>query len=146
MKLYRTEIGVIEVISEKKTLREINIKEESEFISNLSEIESISLEELLLKLEKEYSIDLNSASKWQKQVWNELKKIPIGETRTYQEIASKLQVPKASRAVGAACASNRLALIIPCHRVVSADGTIGNYRWGAGKKEELLAFEAMETS
>lgn len=146
MKLYRTEIGVIEVIDEKKTLREINIKEESEFISNLSEIESISIDELLLKLEKEYSIDLSSTSKWQRQVWDELKEIPKGETRTYQEIASKLQVPKAARAVGAACASNRLALIIPCHRVVPADGTIGNYRWGTGKKEELLAFEAMETS
>jgi AraC family transcriptional regulator of adaptative response/methylated-DNA-[protein]-cysteine methyltransferase len=70
-----------------------------------------------------------------------LTKIPAGETRSYGELAAELGQPKAARAVGNACGNNRLALIVPCHRVVREDGSPGGWRWGVERKRELLAQE-----
>jgi O-6-methylguanine DNA methyltransferase len=75
-------------------------------------------------------------------VWNSLTRIPYGETRTYAEVADSIGRPGAARAVGTACASNPVAIIIPCHRVVRADGSGGGYRWGEDRKRALLAREA----
>jgi len=81
------------------------------------------------------------ASAFQWKVWRELQKIPIGETRSYSEIAGAIGAPKAVRAVASACASNRVALVIPCHRVVRQSGALGGYRWGVERKQRLLAKE-----
>ena len=67
---------------------------------------------------------------FQLRVWQELRAIPYGETRTYSEVARSLGRPSAARAVARACATNRVALLIPCHRVVREDGSLGGYRWG----------------
>lgn len=75
-------------------------------------------------------------------VWNSLRAIPYGQTRTYAEVARSVGMPGAARAVGAACASNPVAIVIPCHRVVRADGSKGGYRWGEDRKRALLAREA----
>jgi AraC family transcriptional regulator of adaptative response/methylated-DNA-[protein]-cysteine methyltransferase len=80
-----------------------------------------------------------SAFQW--QVWEALRRIPVGETRSYQAIAQELGRPTATRAVARACASNRLALVIPCHRVVREDGELGGYRWGVDRKRRLLEQE-----
>jgi AraC family transcriptional regulator of adaptative response/methylated-DNA-[protein]-cysteine methyltransferase len=74
-------------------------------------------------------------------VWNALREIPPGETRTYSEIARSIGKPAAARAVGRACATNRLPLLIPCHRAVRADGDAGGYRWGSERKAAILAAE-----
>ena len=81
------------------------------------------------------------ASAFQWKVWRELQKIPFGETRTYSEIASAIGNPKAARAVATACASNRVALVVPCHRVVRLGGELGGYRWGIERKRRLLEKE-----
>lgn len=81
------------------------------------------------------------ATAFQWQVWNELRKIPRGETRTYRQIAEALGQPKAARAVGHACATNPVAVVNPCHRVVRSDGRLGGYRWGLKRKEMLLERE-----
>ena len=81
------------------------------------------------------------ATAFQWRVWQELRRIPIGETRTYSDIARAIGQPTAARAVARACATNRLAVVIPCHRVVREDGGMGGYRWGIGVKEALLARE-----
>jgi AraC family transcriptional regulator of adaptative response/methylated-DNA-[protein]-cysteine methyltransferase len=81
------------------------------------------------------------ASAFQWRVWRELMRIPRGETRSYSEIAQALGQPRAVRAVASACASNRLALIVPCHRVIRADGSLGGYRWGIPRKAALLESE-----
>jgi AraC family transcriptional regulator, regulatory protein of adaptative response / methylated-DNA-[protein]-cysteine methyltransferase len=81
------------------------------------------------------------ATAFQWQVWEELRRIPLGETRSYQEIAAAIQKPKAVRAVARACASNHAALVIPCHRVVREDKSPSGYRWGLKRKEELLRRE-----
>ena len=82
------------------------------------------------------------ATAFQWQVWRALQRIPEGATRSYQEIARELGHPSAARAVARACASNRIAVLIPCHRVVRGDGALGGYRWGVARKAALLARES----
>jgi AraC family transcriptional regulator of adaptative response/methylated-DNA-[protein]-cysteine methyltransferase len=88
----------------------------------------------------EIPIDVQgSAFRW--KVWRELQKIPFGETRSYSEIARAIGSPKAARAVAGACASNRVAVVIPCHRVVRQGGELGGYRWGIERKKRLVEKE-----
>jgi AraC family transcriptional regulator of adaptative response/methylated-DNA-[protein]-cysteine methyltransferase len=81
------------------------------------------------------------ATAFQWQVWEELRRIPRGATRSYQQIAEAIGKPKAVRAVARACASNHVALVIPCHRVIREDKGLGGYRWGMERKEKLLKRE-----
>lgn len=79
---------------------------------------------------------------FQKRVWDALMKIPPGETRSYAEVAASLDAPRAARAVAGACAHNRIAVMVPCHRVVRGDGSLGGYRWGLALKQQLLDRES----
>jgi AraC family transcriptional regulator of adaptative response/methylated-DNA-[protein]-cysteine methyltransferase len=79
---------------------------------------------------------------FQEKVWQALRRIPAGRTASYAEIAKAIGMPRAVRAVAAACAANPVALAIPCHRVVRADGALSGYRWGVERKRALLAREA----
>lgn len=78
---------------------------------------------------------------FQRKVWDELCRIPRGATRSYGEIARAIGHPKAVRAVGSACGANPVALVVPCHRAVRADGSPGGYAWGIGRKKKLLSLE-----
>jgi AraC family transcriptional regulator of adaptative response/methylated-DNA-[protein]-cysteine methyltransferase len=82
------------------------------------------------------------ATDFQWRVWRAMRQIPPGETRSYSELAEMAGHPRATRAVGTACARNPVSLLIPCHRVVRADGSIGNYAWGVERKARLLSTEA----
>lgn len=81
------------------------------------------------------------ATAFQWQVWEQLRAIPSGSTRSYGDIAATMGHPKAARAVGRACATNPVSLIVPCHRAVGADGRLTGYRWGVERKKALLARE-----
>jgi AraC family transcriptional regulator of adaptative response/methylated-DNA-[protein]-cysteine methyltransferase len=81
------------------------------------------------------------ATAFQQRVWQALLAIPRGETRTYAQIAASIGSPSAVRAVGTACGANLLALVVPCHRVIAADGRLTGYRWGTGRKRQLLEIE-----
>lgn len=81
------------------------------------------------------------ATAFQRKVWQELQRIPFGKTRSYTEIAERIGQPTATRAVARACATNPVALIIPCHRVIRGDGDLGGYRWGVERKKALLQGE-----
>jgi AraC family transcriptional regulator of adaptative response/methylated-DNA-[protein]-cysteine methyltransferase len=81
------------------------------------------------------------ATAFQHRVWQELRAIPRGQTRSYAEIARRIGAPRAARAVARACASNRVALLVPCHRVVATGGGLGGYRWGVDRKKALLEAE-----
>ena len=83
-----------------------------------------------------------SGTDLQRVVWNKLLEIPIGETWSYGQLAKKVQRPKAHRAVASAVGKNLHAVIIPCHRVIRSDGSIGKYRWGSEIKKQLLLTEA----
>ena len=85
------------------------------------------------------------ATAFQWRVWEELRAIPLGETRSYQEIAKAIGKPKAVRAVAGACAGNHVALVIPCHRVIREDQSLGGYRWGLERKEKLLERERLDS-
>ena len=78
---------------------------------------------------------------FQQQVWQALRTIPCGETVSYQQLANAIGKPKAVRAVASACAANKLAIVIPCHRVVRGDGSLSGYRWGVSRKAQLLRRE-----
>lgn len=80
---------------------------------------------------------------FQERVWQALREIPPGTTISYSQLAEKLGSPTAVRAVASACAANRLAVAIPCHRVVRRDGNLSGYRWGVDRKRELLQREAL---
>ncbi len=79
---------------------------------------------------------------FQQRVWQALRGIPSGETASYTDIARTIGAPKAVRAVAAACAANKIAVAIPCHRVVKADGALSGYRWGVTRKRALLDKES----
>ena len=82
------------------------------------------------------------ATAFQWRVWEELRTIPYGSTRSYSQVAGSIGQPGATRAVARACATNHVALVIPCHRVVREDGDLGGYRWGVERKKALLELES----
>jgi AraC family transcriptional regulator of adaptative response/methylated-DNA-[protein]-cysteine methyltransferase len=81
------------------------------------------------------------ATAFQRRVWEALREIPLGATRTYSEVARSIGQPTAVRAVARACATNPTSIVVPCHRVVRADGSMAGYRWGIGRKKMLLEQE-----
>jgi AraC family transcriptional regulator of adaptative response/methylated-DNA-[protein]-cysteine methyltransferase len=85
-------------------------------------------------------VDLRG-TEFQLRVWQALRKIPRGETRSYSELARELGNEKATRAVARACATNRVALVVPCHRVVGVSGSLTGYRWGVERKRQILEAE-----
>ncbi len=93
------------------------------------------------------SVDLSAipldlrATTFQRRVWEALRAIPRGETRSYAELAASIGRPTAVRAVANACAHNPAALVVPCHRIVRTDGGLGGWRWGVARKQELLERE-----
>ena len=95
------------------------------------------------KLNSALPLDIQ-ATAFQRRVWEYLQSIPYGSTRSYSEVAKAIGDPKATRAVAQACARNRIAVAIPCHRVVRHDGDLGGYRWGIARKEKLLALESKQ--
>jgi AraC family transcriptional regulator of adaptative response/methylated-DNA-[protein]-cysteine methyltransferase len=78
---------------------------------------------------------------FQRKVWDALRRIPAGETRTYSQIAKAIGAPAAVRAVGSACGANPVALLVPCHRAIRTDGGLGGYAWGLQRKKRLLELE-----
>jgi len=95
---------------------------------------------------KDFNIMLDiSGRPFQKRVWKQLQNIPFGEIVSYKTIAERIKQPKAFRAIGHANSVNPVAIIIPCHRVINSDGTIGGYSGGIGVKEKLLELEGVKS-
>ena len=148
-----TERGICSVTlgDEEKTLQQELIKEFSraEIRADDSFLKS-SVNEILAHLEgKQPRLNLPldvQATAFQKMVWEELQRIPYGETASYSQVAERLGKPSATRAVARACATNPVALITPCHRVVRSDGSLSGYRWGVERKKKLLEQENANNS
>jgi AraC family transcriptional regulator of adaptative response/methylated-DNA-[protein]-cysteine methyltransferase len=96
-------------------------------------------------LDTEVPLDLQGTD-FQREVWNQLLSIPPGSTRSYLDVAEAIKRPKATRAVAQACGANPVAVVVPCHRVVMSDGSIGGYSGLPGVKKALLAAEGALTS
>ncbi|MGC2248366.1 MAG: bifunctional DNA-binding transcriptional regulator/O6-methylguanine-DNA methyltransferase Ada [Terriglobales bacterium] len=102
----------------------------------------VSLGHLMAGQDAHPSLPLDiRATAFQRRVWEHLQRIPRGETQSYSTVAKKIGMPKTTRAVARACATNPVAIAIPCHRVVREGGELGGYRWGIERKEQLLAME-----
>ena len=114
----------------------------SELIQETSELQKIALGCISNKWENIFNIPIHlHGTKFQQDVWAELQKIPLGQTKTYKQIAEAIGRPKAVRAVWSAIGANPIAIIIPCHRVVSSDGSLGGYHWGIEKKIAMIKWE-----
>jgi AraC family transcriptional regulator, regulatory protein of adaptative response / methylated-DNA-[protein]-cysteine methyltransferase len=96
------------------------------------------------KLNRALPLDIQ-ATAFQRRVWTHLQSLPFGTTQSYGEVAKAIGRPTAARAVARACATNPVAVAIPCHRVVREDGEMGGYRWGVGRKQALLQLEQQES-
>ncbi|MGR3309657.1 MAG: methylated-DNA--[protein]-cysteine S-methyltransferase [Candidatus Brocadiales bacterium] len=88
-------------------------------------------------------VDLSIGTQFQQRVWRKLKDIPYGEVRTYKWVAEGISLPKGVRAIGQACGSNPVPIIIPCHRVIRTDGSLGGFSSGIAIKEQLLKLEGI---
>ena len=114
----------------------------SELIQESSELQKIALGCISNKWENIFNIPIHlHGTQFQQDVWAELQKIPLGQTKTYKQIAEAIGRPKAVRAVWSAIGANPIAIIIPCHRVISTDGSLGGYHWGIEKKIAMIKWE-----
>lgn len=143
-------IGPLYLVASEKGLQGVFwTKQRSPMATDESERKSLILKKAELQLEeylsgkrKDFDLPLDPrGTKFQKRVWEQLTKIPYGGTRSYKEIAKALNQEGASRAVGSANGQNPLSIIVPCHRVISSNGSLGGYAGGLGIKETLLNLE-----
>lgn len=145
LEVYTSPIGEISIIEEENRIIEISFGVKS----GIKQGSSLLLEKTKNELQEYFDgkrmkfdipIKLNGTD-FYKKVWNELKKIPYGETRSYGEIAEKIGSPKASRAVGMANHNNPISIIVPCHRVVGKNNKLVGYAGGLDKKKYLIELE-----
>jgi methylated-DNA-[protein]-cysteine S-methyltransferase len=143
---YRSEIGLIEIIGTEEGVLSLDFLEEGSMDNH--EVHPClekcvqQLDEYFRGTRREFSLDvILQGTAFQKNVWNQLMKIPFGETVSYKDIASSIGNTKAVRAVGNANGKNRIAIIIPCHRVIGSNGTLVGYASGVWRKEWLLKHE-----
>jgi AraC family transcriptional regulator of adaptative response/methylated-DNA-[protein]-cysteine methyltransferase len=102
------------------------------------------LDDVVVAVERPVVVDLPldiQGTAFQQRVWQELRSIPVGQTRTYSEVATSIGAPQSPRAVARAIGQNPLAVVVPCHRVVAKNGALSGYRWGVSRKAELLRRE-----
>ena len=126
------------VDSLRKRFPKANVVEDAGGLRDLVEGALTAIEQPLAA--HELPIDV-AGTAFQEAVWRELRKIPVGETRSYAQIAAAIGQPGAVRAVGTANGDNHVAVLIPCHRVIRSDGSLGGYAGGLDRKRKLLAAE-----
>jgi len=139
-----TEIGPLSITMIDNAVSRIDFVEsvDSEIIPSEMICIADELKDYLKGERKDFTFDLFiEGTTFQKQVWSELVNIPYGETRTYKAIAEAIGNPKAVRAVGGANNKNKIPIVIPCHRVIGADGSLTGYAGGVEIKKELLRIE-----
>ena len=152
-RILQTEIGTLTLVASPQGLQQIILGAADDSLDDSNNHESAKIldqaeEELTAYLRGDLrdwsiSIDLNdSGTAFQKQVWQALRSIPYGETRTYKDIAVRIKRPNAVRAIGQANHHNPLPVVIPCHRVIGQSGKLGGYGGGLPLKQQLLELEA----
>lgn len=142
---YQTKIGPITIHESNNKITKILINEKNSVNteeSNLTKQTIKEINEYLDHKRTDFTIPLDpQGTDHQIKVWNELKKIPYSETRTYKELATSLGNPNASRAIGSACGKNPIMIIVPCHRVIGTNGKLTGYAGGIVVKEKLIDLE-----
>lgn len=143
----RTPIGFVQITGTEKGIYRINLEEEEGASEEASEL-SLCLEQLeeyfAGKRKKFDTLTLKfEATDFQQSVWDALCSVPFGTTITYKQLAEKAGHPKAVRAVGTAMKINPIPIIVPCHRVLPSNGSLGGYAYGAERKKWLLQHEGI---
>ncbi|MFT4937743.1 MAG: methylated-DNA-[protein]-cysteine S-methyltransferase [Paraglaciecola sp.] len=142
---YDSPIGILRIAANINGLTAIVFVEERQQSAKpnaVTNMAKIQLAEYFAGTRQQF--DLPSAvqgTDFQRQVWQQLKTIPYGKTSSYQDIARQIDNPKAVRAVGSANGKNPLTIVVPCHRVIGADGSLTGYAWGVSRKAQLLELE-----
>jgi len=144
-KLIRASYTESDTFSEPEVRAMLSVSEEEELYNQetpfLQKVSS-EIEEYFIRQRKEFTVPYRfSGTDFQEQVWNVIASIGYGKTLTYGEIAQQIGKPGAARAVGNACGSNPIPLIVPCHRVTASNGGLGGYSSGLDKKRQLLDLE-----
>lgn len=147
--VYDTQIGKIRIAEDGNAITEIDLLSSKASVAHIKMKETglirkayEELVEYFKGTRKDFSVPLNpKGTDFQRNVWNVLKTIPYGETRSYGQVAAEAGNPKAARAVGMANNRNPLLIMVPCHRVIGADGSLTGYGGGLGLKEYLLNLE-----
>ena len=142
---YKSPIGNLEIVCSENSLYSLKLSnnldvsdKETDFVKDIRK----QLDEYFLGKRKIFDINLSpKGTDFQKRVWSELLKIPYGRTKSYSDIAESIGNKNAQRAVGSACNKNPIMIIIPCHRVVSKNGTLGGFAYGNDIKKNLLKIE-----
>ena len=146
---YKSPIEILEIVCEDNKLITLKISKDKQSENNDSDlIKNIKsqLDEYFSGKRKNFDIRINpQGTVFQQKVWYELQKIPYGQTMSYSDIAIKTGNINAQRAVGSACNKNPIMIIIPCHRVISKNGTIGGFAYGDFVKHKLLKIENIVT-
>lgn len=91
--------------------------------------------------QRQLPLDVSAGTPFQQRVWRVIQRVPFGQTMTYQQVGQAIGTKSLARAVGQACGRNPLALVIPCHRILSTNGQLGGYAWGIARKQWLLTYE-----
>lgn len=146
-----TIVGQVYIIADEDAIVEIQFAQENKSLGDAQQQETPLLHEAKRQLEEyfagqraSFSLPLNpQGTEFQKKVWQQLEAIPYGETRSYGQIAAAVGNPKACRAVGGANHNNPIAIVIPCHRVIGANGKLTGYGGGLDIKEKLLKLEGI---
>ncbi|NUM59755.1 MAG: methylated-DNA--[protein]-cysteine S-methyltransferase [Bdellovibrionaceae bacterium] len=155
-KKINTLIGTIYIVASETGLKSVGWEKSKNLAKHTSTLKDQpkSVQELLLETEKQLNEFFSGTRKtfdlpldpegtlFQKKVWKQLSRIPFGTTKSYKDIATAINNAKAYRAVGSANGKNPICIIIPCHRVIAADGSIGGYSGGLHYKKKLLKMEA----
>lgn len=143
---YKSPIGMIEIVSDQDSILELSFVEEAERVKD--EVPAIlksalrQIDEYFQGKRKEFDLKLNiNGTEFQRKVWEQLLKVPYGKTACYGDVAKAVGNGKASRAVGGANNKNKIAIIIPCHRIIGANGSMVGYAGGLWRKEWLLQHE-----
>lgn len=140
-----TPLGLVEICASIKGIRSIYFREESSHVESTNSHVEMAISQLKSYFEGQssgFELTLDAqGTDFQKQVWRQLYKIPYGETCSYSDIAKKLKNEKAVRAVGAANGKNPISVVVPCHRVIGANGTLTGYAGGLERKAWLLRLE-----
>lgn len=137
-------IGLLEITATDEAIVGVKLANHGENVeaNDLAQKCKAELEEYFAGKRKNFDLPLaGEGTDFQKQVWERLQRIPYGQTRTYGEIAKMMGKPKASRAIGMANHNNPILILVPCHRVIGADGSLTGYAAGIEAKKYLLEFE-----
>lgn len=147
---YTSPIGRIKIVADTDCIQSLTFIEDTETESNKDGIESPAvihqcIEELMQYFNgsrTQFSVPINqSGTDFQQKVWKELYEVPYAKTLSYAELAKKLGDPKVIRAAASANGKNKIAIIIPCHRIIGSDSNLTGYAWGLSRKKWLLQHE-----